>query len=68
MPTETDDLKELLQELREEPGALPFSRLYTLSDLSGQKLADFRVMWDALPALQRRRLAQALRQSVARSD
>jgi HEAT repeat protein len=60
MPTETDDLKELLQELREEPGALPFSRLYSLSDLSGQKLVDFRVMWDAFPAVQRRRLAQAL--------
>ncbi len=60
MPTETDDLKELLQELREESGALPFSRLYALSDLSGQKLAGFRVMWDAFPAAQRRRLAQAL--------
>ncbi len=60
MPTETDDLRELLQELREEPGALPFSRLYALSDLSGQKLADFRRMWDAFPVAQRRRLAHAL--------
>ena len=60
MPIETDDLKELLQVLREEPGALPFSRLYALSDLSGQKLADFRIMWDAFPIDQRRRLAFAL--------
>jgi HEAT repeat protein len=60
MSTETDDLKELLQELREESGALPFSRLYGLSDLSAQKLADFRTMWDAFPAAQRRRLVHAL--------
>ncbi len=60
MPTEIDDLRELLQEICEEPGALPFSRLYALSDLSGQKLADFRRMWDAFPVAQRRRLAHAL--------
>jgi HEAT repeat protein len=60
MLTEADDLRELLQELREEPVALPFSRLYALSDLSGQKLADFRATWDAFPPAQRRRLAYAL--------
>lgn len=60
MSTEADDLKELLHELHEEPGAPPFSRLYTLSDLSGQKLAAFRIMWDTLPTALRRRLAYAL--------
>jgi HEAT repeat protein len=60
MPTETDDLKELFEQLHEEPGVLPFSRLYAFSDLAGQKLADFCATWDALPTVQRRRLVHGL--------
>ena len=62
MPTnsETRDLKQVLEELREHSGALPVSGLYMLSDLAGQKLRIFRAEFDAYPAPQRRHLVQAL--------
>ena len=60
MSVETDDVKQLLQEMAKTTGAVPFSRLYALSDLVGSRLAEFTMAWDALPALQRRRLINAL--------
>jgi len=50
----------LLQQISEEPGALPFSKLYAFSDLSGVALASFRAAWDPAPAATRRRIVQAM--------
>lgn len=60
MSSEADELKGLLKYLGEQPEALPFSRLYSFSDLAGQRLTDFCVVWDTFPATQRRRLVHAL--------
>lgn len=60
MTTETDDLDKLLQELGEHAGALPFSRLYSFSDLAGQALARFRSAFDARSSDQRLQLVRAL--------
>jgi hypothetical protein len=60
MQTESDDLRRLLMELGSETEAIPFSRLYALSDLGGEQLAEFRAAWETLPAVRRRRLMYAL--------
>jgi HEAT repeat protein len=60
MPTEMDDLQRLLRQLGSEPDAIPFSRLYKLSDLVGEQLAEFRAVWETLPPVRRRRLIYAL--------
>ena len=60
MTTGTEDLGQLLEELGEHPGALPFSKLYLLSDLAGRTLADFCAAFDAYPLHQQRRLVQGL--------
>ncbi len=60
MPAKEDDLRELLRQLGERPGALPFSKLYSLSDLTAGRLADFCAAWDTFPTTQRRRLVHAL--------
>jgi HEAT repeat protein len=60
MPNRFDDLKELMDEFGDKPGALPFSRLYSFSDLAGKRLADFFATWDTLPTMQRLRLVEAL--------
>jgi HEAT repeat protein len=60
MPTETDDVERLLRQLSSTTGAVPFSRLYELSDLIGGRLAGFRTVWDTLPTYQRRRLMSAM--------
>jgi HEAT repeat protein len=60
MTTGSEDLGQLLEELGEHSGALPFSKLYVLSDLAGPRLASFQTAFDAYPAAQRRRLVQAL--------
>jgi HEAT repeat protein len=44
----------------EGPGAVPFSRLYELSDLNREKLDLFLRTWQTLPADERRRLVHAL--------
>lgn len=54
------ELRELLSRLAEETGALPFSALYTFSDMAGDKLHEFRSAWDEWPAAQRRRLVRTL--------
>lgn len=63
----TEDLGQLLMELEEHPGALPASKLYLLSDLAGQRLADFCAAFDAYPLHQQRRLVQALVQLAEES-
>lgn len=55
-----DDLQELLQRLGDEPGAIPFSRLHVLSDLTGERLAMFQGLWETLPLTRRRWLVHAL--------
>ncbi len=60
MSSERDDVERLLHQLSKTTGAVPFSRLYELSDLVGPRLAGFRAVWDTLPTLQRRRLMFAL--------
>jgi HEAT repeat protein len=60
MSTEKDDVEELLRQLTDTTGAVPFSRLYELSDLLGARLVRFRAAWDTLPTIQRRRLMSAL--------
>jgi hypothetical protein len=60
MSTELDNLEELLHQLGKERGALPFSKLYSFSDLAGARWNDFRSAWDAFPAPQRRRFVNAL--------
>lgn len=56
----TEDLGQLLEELGEHPGALPYSKLYLLSDLAGHRLADFCTAFEAYPLHQQRRLIRAL--------
>jgi len=60
MSRDTDNLEELLEQLGEESGALPFSKLYAFSDLSGDALASFRASWDFVTAATRRRIVQAM--------
>lgn len=60
MLTEVQDLRELLGQLGEKTGAIPFSQLYALSDLARERLAEFRAMWDTFPTARRRRLIRAL--------
>jgi hypothetical protein len=54
------NLGELLIELGDTPGALPFSKLDAFSDLAGQNLGEFCSAWDRFPTAQRRRLAHSL--------
>lgn len=58
--SKSDELKQALQEMVEASGGIPFSRLYALSDLTGDRLAMFRTVWETLPAERRRRLVIAL--------
>jgi HEAT repeat protein len=58
--SETDELREVLELLAKMSGTIPFSNLYALSDLTGDRLLMFRAVWETLPAERRRRLIQAL--------
>jgi hypothetical protein len=58
--SKTDELREALELLTETSGAIPFSNLYALSDLTGDRLLMFRTVWETLPTERRRRLARAL--------
>jgi HEAT repeat protein len=60
MPSDLDELKELLERLQSISQPLSFSMLYGLSDLSGEQLTIFRTRWATFPTAQRRRLLQAL--------
>ena len=60
MTTGKEDLGKLLEELGEHPGAIPSAKLYLLSDLAGQRLADFCDAFAAYPLQQQRRLVRAL--------
>ncbi len=52
--------QQVLEKIYAGTGAMPVSRLYELSDLSGRKLDAFWADWETRPAYQRRRLITAL--------
>jgi HEAT repeat protein len=56
MPIEMDALTELLEQLAETGKPSSVARLYLLSDLSGDDLAEFCAAWDTYETPQRRRL------------
>jgi hypothetical protein len=60
MPTELDALRELLEQLGEKGRPSSVARLYLLSDLSGDDLAEFCAAWDTYQTAQRRRLLHSL--------
>lgn len=60
MSTSADDLVQLMKDLADETEAIPFSKLYDLSDLSGQRLDTFRDGWSRFSAGQRARVVRAL--------
>ena len=60
MTNQAKDVERLLEELGEQTGALPVSKLYLLSDLAGQSLSTFGAAFGAYSVPQRRRLIQAL--------
>jgi hypothetical protein len=60
MSSEAEDLQELLDQLGDERQSIPYSKLYPLSDLSGQQLAEFRMAWETLTGETRRWIIHAL--------
>lgn len=60
MSREPDNLERLLEQLGGESGALPVSKLYEFSDLSGEALVRFRASWDSTPVATRRRIVLAM--------
>jgi hypothetical protein len=60
MSSQTDELKDALEQLGEVSGVIPFSLLYAFSDLTGEELRLFRSTWQSLPDERRRRLIHAL--------
>lgn len=60
MPSESSNLRALMQQLRDQTSAIPFSSLYAFSDLSGERWATFQAIWATFSPLQRQRLVGAL--------
>jgi HEAT repeat protein len=60
MVSEEKDIRQLMEELIEDSEAIPFSRLYLLSDLARERWTAFQEVWQMLPTEQRRRLILAL--------
>lgn len=60
MSRSADDLVQLMKDLADETEAIPFSKLYDLSDLSGQRLDTFRDGWSRFSAGQRARVVRTL--------
>jgi HEAT repeat protein len=60
MPSESENLSELLEQLDKEKLSIPFSRLYALSDLSRKQMAEFRPAWETLSAGTRERMIHAM--------
>jgi HEAT repeat protein len=60
MTTKLDDVKALLALLADETQPITFSRLYVLSDLAGQALAEFRQDWATFSDNRRERIIRAL--------
>jgi hypothetical protein len=58
--SKADELREALAQLTETSGAIPFSRLYAFSDLTGDRLLEFCAIWQTLPQERRRRLIHSL--------
>ncbi len=60
MSSEIVEFEELLERILSNTGAIPFSQLYALSDLSRERLPAFVEAWETLDAADRRRLIHAL--------
>lgn len=60
MPVALDDLRFLLEELSDESEPVVLTKLYALSDLSGERLASYCRFWDTYPVDRRRHLVQSL--------
>jgi len=60
MVSEEKEIRQLMAELVEDSEAIPFSKLYLLSDLAGERWLAFREVWQTLPDPQRRRLMRGL--------
>lgn len=60
MSSESENLGELLRQLGDIKQSIPYSKLNPLSDLSRQRLGEFRAAWEALDAEDRRRIIHAL--------
>jgi HEAT repeat protein len=60
MATEQIELEKLVENLEHTPGPIPFSLLYGLSDLSGERLHAFCDAWDAFPGALRQQVIGAL--------
>jgi len=53
---ETTEINQLLQHLADEKTPLAVARLYSLSDLSEEKVAQFRRVWPRIPVERRRQI------------
>jgi len=60
MVSNLDELKQTLEDLKKRKGTIPFSMLYPLSDLAGQRWVEFDTAWSTFSTDQRRHLIQAL--------
>jgi HEAT repeat protein len=60
MTSETAEFEELLDRILTNTGAIPFSQLYALSDISRERLPALAEAWEILGAPDRRRLIHAL--------
>ena len=59
-PIKVKDLKQVLEHLGENAGAIPVSQLYALSDLSKERMVEFSAVWETFPTARRRRVIHAL--------
>jgi hypothetical protein len=62
MSSESDNLHELIEQLGDLKQAIPYSRLYPLSDLSRRRAAEFRAAWETLATEKRRKIIRSLAQ------
>jgi HEAT repeat protein len=60
MSSEFVEFEELLERILANTGAIPFSQLYALSDVSRERMPAFAGAWELLDATHRRRLIHAL--------
>lgn len=60
MVSDEKDIRQLMEELVEDSEAIPFSKLYLLSDLARERWTAFHEVWLTLATEHRRRLIHAL--------
>jgi hypothetical protein len=60
MSSESENLDELLAQLGSMKQSIPYPKLYPLSDLSRDRVGEFRMAWETLDAEERRRIIHAL--------